>query len=48
MGHDKQALTLWEFGQCVALVAVKDLLWRIRSCDRVSPSRVTDRILTLN
>ena len=43
--NDEQALALQESGWCIALVAVKNLLRRIRSCDRVSPSRVTGRIL---
>ena len=45
MGHDKQALTLWEFGRCVALVAVKDLLRGNRNRDMMSQSRVTGKIL---
>ena len=44
--NDGNALILWESGQCVTLVAVKDLLQRINWCDRVPPSRVIGRTFT--
>jgi len=34
-----QTLALGESGRCLALVAVKDMLWRIRSRDRMLPPK---------
>ena len=43
--NDGQNLGLQESSWSIALVAMKNLLWYISCCDKVSPSRITSRIL---